>query len=262
MLASTPTTILPFTVALVLTADRYKDVAQALCSAPVGILLASVYLTLWRELLRLRLVSAISSIRQQLLAVLLVCLTFWASGAIALTCLLDTLKQHLAAPVTGCIAAVLSAVVGILAVFVRQVPAPGGKKAITWLSYFGRGCLAGLAVGVSLLLTSVSPSASGIGSVFPSITTTTLVSLWLQQGKEVAVGAAGPLALGNVSISVFCLLFAGLYPELANPGVPHGLSITATCLVAYCITVTCVSAPLFCIIHRSQRLMEVAAECL
>ena len=250
VLATTPTTIMPFTFGLALTGASYEDIAESMFSVPVGICLTSVYLLLWREVPRLSLVSRLSSSWYQLALVLPLLLAFWMGGAVLIVVALPALKERgVPYVLTGMAFLVLSFTLGVTAMFVRDVPAPTGKRPVTFLQYCSRGLVAGCAIGLSLVISSVSPVAGGVASVFPSITTTTMVTLWLQQGRQVPAGAAGPMMLGNVAVSSFCVLLAVLYPLMDMAGVPLPLTLSALCLLCYVLSTTFVSIPIFALLQ-------------
>ena len=263
VLATTPTTILPFSFALALSGASYDSITSTMFSVPVGICLTSLYLLLWREVPRLSLVARLPSSCQQLSLVLPLLLSFWVGGACLLVYLLPLIEQAgVSIVVVGVTALLLSFTIGVAVIFSRDVPAPTGKRSVTAFQYLSRGLLAGSTIGLSLVISSVSPVAGGVASVFPSVTTTTMVMLWVQQGREVPAGAAGPMMLGNGSVSSFCLLFALLYPAMDLRGVPLPLTLTAVCLVCWVLATVFVSVPIFALLHwrKGRRAEQVEAQ--
>ena len=258
VLATTPTTILPFSFGLALAGQSYGEITDAMFSAPIGLCLTSFYLILWREVPRLSCVTSLGSSWRQLALVLPLLLSFWVAGAIAIVVALPLIKAAgISIIVAGLAALFLSFGVGVAVIFIRHVPAPTGKRSVTYLQYASRGLVAGCAIGTSLVISSISPVAGGVASVFPSITTTTMVTLWLQQGRQVPAGAAGPMMLGNVAVSSFCVLFALLYPAMDQPGAPLALTLTGVCLLCYVLATSFVSIPIFALLQwRKERVMQ------
>ena len=260
VLATTPTTIVPYSVGLVLANTSTPDIDTAMFAVPIGILLTSLYLVLWREAPRWSVVERLGGTYHQLAVVLPVLVIIWIGCATAIALLL--LPQLVAAGVptwlSGLVGVVCSFLVGVTVVFYRHQPAPKGKKTMTLLMYLSRGVLAGVAIGASLVISSVSPVAGGVASVFPSITTTTMVMLWVQQGRELPAGAAGPMMLGNVAVSTYCVLFAVLWRQLSGEGagVPVGLLLTAVCLLCYVFAATFVSIPIFALLQWRKNQVE------
>ena len=250
VLATTPTTIIPFSFGLALAGLTYDEISDAMFSAPIALCLTSFYILLWREVPRLSLVNSLDSAWKQLALVLPLLLTFWIAGAIVIIGLIPVLKDAgLPIIAVGLGGLCVSLTVGVAVTFIRHVPAPTGKRSVSLLQYASRGLVAGVAIGLSLVISSISPVAGGVASVFPSITTTTMVMLWLQQGWQVPAGAAAPMMLGNLAVSSFCILFALLYPAMDVQGVPLPLTLTAVCLLCYLLATTFVSLPVFALLQ-------------
>ena len=86
-------------------------------------------------------------------------------------------------------------------------------NAVSLFSIMMRGIAAGGAIGLSVWIAGLGlPFISGVVSVFPAIFLTTMVSLWLAQGRAVPVGATGPMMLGSSSVSIYALICILLFP--------------------------------------------------
>ena len=252
ILATTPTTIVPFSFGLAMADPTMDEVRDAMLAVPIAICLTSLSLAVWREAPRMRCVKAMPSPYLQVAAVLLCTISLWVLAAFGIVSLLDALSIPILLP--GLIFFVLSGVIGVVVLFTRYVPSPTGKKPITILMLLSRGVLAGLSIGVSLLLSSLSAVAGGLASAFPAVTTTTMVALWLQQGEEVPAGAAAPMMLGNLAVSLYCLFFAALYPAMADPTVSTALTATAASLLCWLFATLAASLPVFALVQwRTNR---------
>ena len=254
VLATSPSTVIPFSFALALAGTSYDGIRSSMFAVPVGICLTSLYLTLWRESPRVPIVSRLHSAYAQVALVLPLLLGLWFAGAVAIVYALPALSDTgVPIHVAGVCGLLGSFCVGLAAMLLRYVPAPTGKRPVTALQYASRGIIAGTAIAASLLIADVSAVAGGVASVFPSVTTTTMVTLWVQQGSQVPAGAAGPMMLGNVSVSTFCVLFALLYPAMDSPQVPLALTLSAVCLLCYVLSVVFVSAPIYRLLQWGQQ---------
>ena len=260
VLATTPTTIVPYSFGLVLANTSTDDIDTAMFSVPIGILLTTFYLILWREVPRWNVVERLGGTYHQLAVVLPALVVCWIGCAAAVVLLLLPQLAAAGIPVwlSGVVALLASFLVGVAVIFYRHQSAPKGKKKMTLLMYLSRGVLAGVAIGVSLVISSLSPVAGGVASVFPSITTTTMVMLWIQQGRQLPAGAAGPMMLGNMAVSTYCLLFAVLWRQLSGEGadVPVGLMLTAVSLLCYVFAATFVSIPIFALLQWRKSQVE------
>ena len=99
-----------------------------------------------------------------------------------------------------------------------------------------RGMLGASIIALAIGLGMLNPLVGGILSVFPAIGLVSISSVWVSSGAAVAMGAAGPMMLGNMSIAAFFVLYAIMYE-------PFGIWIG--CAVAWCTAVACVSVPVF-----------------
>ena len=68
-----------------------------------------------------------------------------------------------------------------------------------WYIYLVRGFMASFSIFISGVLSQTSSgAAAGAMSTFPAMFLTTMVSVSISQGPEVAVGAIGPLMMGGL----------------------------------------------------------------
>lgn len=82
----------------------------------------------------------------------------------------------------------------------RLPPTPAGKNKVGLSVHFIRGISAAIAIFISGVLSQTSLGVlAGAMITFPVIFLTTLVSVSLTQGPEVATGAIGPMTLGGQS---------------------------------------------------------------
>lgn len=82
----------------------------------------------------------------------------------------------------------------------RLPPTPAGKNKVGLSVHFIRGVSAAIAIFISGVLSQTSLGVlAGAMITFPIIFLTTLVSVSLTQGPEVATGAIGPMTLGGQS---------------------------------------------------------------
>ena len=260
VLATTPTTIVPYSVGLVLADTSTDDIDTAMFSVPIGICLTSLYLILWREVPKWNVVERLGGTYHQLAVVLPLLVGAWIGCATAIALLLIPQLLAVGVPIwlSGLAGLLISFLVGVAVILYRHQAAPKGKKKMTLLMYLSRGVLAGVAIGISLIISSISPVAGGVASVFPSITTTTMVMLWIQQGRELPAGAAGPMMLGNMAVSTYCMLFAVLWRQLSAEGrdAPVGLMLTAASLLSYVLAATFVSIPIFALLQWRKNQVE------
>jgi len=105
----------------------------------------------------------------------------------------------------GAVSGVLQFSVALFTTLFEPKGAPKGKNPVTLLMLVLRGVLAAIAVFISVMITTISPLAAGIMSAFPAIFSTTMVGLWISQGQAVSAGAAGPMMLGGIAVSVVYL---------------------------------------------------------
>lgn len=242
-----PTTIMAASVGLAISAVSAEQIINSLYSVPSGVLLSSLFLMLWRELPSTGPIARIQRLGVKLAVMITITIGIWLALAAGVSALLTYLKS-IAFPmrVVGPVCALGIATAGTLAAVLKHVPAPAGKKKVTPFNYVLRGILAALAVGVSVLLSSLNPIVAGILSVFPAIFLTAMVSLWVSQGQAVPAGAAAPMMLGCTSVSLHSMLFAELFALLHFALGWHIAAAAALATVlAFVLAVCCGSLPAF-----------------
>jgi len=113
----------------------------------------------------------------------------------------------------GICAVIIAFVLGYFAVS-KGGDAPPGSNSVSLISIILRGVAAGGAIGLSVWIAGLGlPFISGVVSVFPAIFLTTMVSLWIAQGRSVPVGATGPMMLGSTSVSIYALICIVVFPS-------------------------------------------------
>ena len=101
---------------------------------------------------------------------------------------------------------------------------------------------AACAIGAAVWLSAQGqPFVAGLAAVFPAIFLTSMVALWLAQGPTVPRGAAGPMAMGGVSVAIYALV--AMY-SLPAWGVVFGS------LAAWLIAVLGWSLPAFLLLRK------------
>ncbi|MEC8194407.1 MAG: hypothetical protein VX127_16845 [Myxococcota bacterium] len=229
LIGSLPTTIIPASVGLYSASPTIPDFQGALFITPIGMLLNSLFLFVWR-LVPPRLPSWPSTVR--LLTTLTVALVGWGMLAALFVSLGRALEGGLGLAsftVMG-----VSAATGIWACH-RNPPSPKQRRRVGPITLVARGALAGLAIGLSVWLgTKGTPLIAGLAAVFPAIYMTTMVSLWLSHGEAVGAGAIGPMMLGGTSVSMFAWVAAWTIPAV---GAMVG------CLAAWLAAVSFVTVP-------------------
>lgn len=234
VLSTMPTTIVAYAIGLQAHTASTEEFRRALAFVPVGILLNASYLLLWRWLPQ-RLEAL--RVRRVLVGTLVLSLAAWMIVATTLVLLHERMQPSVqATTICGLLAMLIGLIIAIAAT--RRVHhAPRGTHSVRPLILILRGVGATVVVGVAILVgQSGLPVASGVVSVFPIIFTTVMVSTWLAQGSKVPAGAAGPMALGTLSVSAFALLAAWLMPI-------YGTALGTT--YAWCIASAGVSAPAY-----------------
>lgn len=138
-------------------------------------------------------------------------------------------------------------VFGLAVVTLRPLPAPVAKHKTSIVVYALRSLAAMLAVFFAVLIGSVDPVIGGIASMAPAIFMTSMISLAISQGFEFSSGSTGPLMLGSVSVGVFALVFANLFPLIVEKLIVDDIAaaLAFTCSVTYVICVLFVSLPIY-----------------
>lgn len=214
ILGTLPTTIVPASIGILGTAPSLAAYRDAMLSVPAGMLLNALFLWLWR-FLPPRLPRTGLGLRLTLMVSLSLGTWFLGAGALVLGGQWWR-DQGLPILALGLGTTVLIVGVGVGACL-RPLPSPRGTRRVGPAILLGRGLLAAVAIGLSVLIASTGQDLlAGMASVFPAIFLTTMVSLWLSQGEAVPVGAVGPMMLGSASVAVYALLAATTLPALGT----------------------------------------------
>lgn len=217
VLATVPTTIVPATASIWWSEaggasgpDAYP-VAMAL--VPVGMLMCTAVLVVWRELPR-RLPAAWTDMRR-MRTTLWASLAVWFAGSSAAVA-----AEHALDPSPGAAAAAGAAAwcvmlaTGLL-MWRGSHEAPRGTRRVSGRTLLARGAAAAAAIaGASAIAQSGWTVASGVASTFPAIFLTTMVATWIAQGSAVPMGATAPMVLGSLSVGAYAALSAVAYPRL------------------------------------------------
>ena len=208
VLGTAPTTIVP--AAIGLTGAGHEGLRESLGAVPVGMWVNAVFLWSWSWAPR---VLQRAPPRLHLPLTVLVTLTVWACVATAALHTLEATKAAEIPPLwTGGIAWIASLTVGAWSARNGGMPATSGRP-VGALTLLARGALAAGAVGAAVAASAVlGPRIAGLAAVFPAIFLTTMVSLWLSQGRVVSGAAVGPMMLGSASVGAYALIAAHTLP--------------------------------------------------
>jgi len=172
-------------------------------------------------------------LKKLLVAVTLASLCIWAILAFSFVSLARS--EMLPIQLLGFGAFALQVIAGT-AMCWSKTPAPRGSQKVGASTLVMRGLLAGSAIYFSVWLANLgNPLLAGVASVFPAIFLTTMISVWLAQGKAVPMGAVGPIMLGSSSVSVFSLSAIWTLPWL---GVAVG-ALTSWLLAIMVVSIPC-----------------------
>ncbi|KNC79497.1 hypothetical protein, variant [Sphaeroforma arctica JP610] len=190
---TTPTTIIPAAIGIARSVSDTKELSKAMSSVPVGLLVTSTFLMVWKYLPP-RLDERISS-NKGLAITISASLITWLIFALFSVFSLQDVSQDRMLVVGYCSVAALL-LIGFSATFYTfernhalpnpKTDMPEEKTPVKTLIV--RGCFAGVATAVTVLLSKVNEVAAGVFSTFPSIFLTTMVSLWLSKGAKLASG--------------------------------------------------------------------------
>jgi hypothetical protein len=238
ILGTVPTTIMPATMGLFATHPMDADgtssegFLRAVAVVPAGMMINAAFLASWRVLPRW--LHADDS-RTTLWRCIAASLAVWAVLSLAWVVGIHALQPTVEASLAiGGGTLLLTAALGI--VLCRHgVPAPKGGNRVGVPVLVARGVGAGAAIAVALLIARGGhPIAGGMAVTFPAIFLTTIVGTWLAQGREVPVGAVGPMVLGSCAVGSYAMLSGLIYPSL---GILLGTP------VCWMLAVGCVSVP-------------------
>ncbi len=206
-----PTTIVPASIGIWIGVSGDSELfTAAMAMVPIGMLLNVLFLGSWRLLPRI--LEDYFSEGLLVYGVASFSVILWIFFAGISTFTVEAISFHVSPIVIGASAVFLAFILGYFAVSKIDF-APSGSNSVSFFSILSRGIAAGGAIGLSVWIAGLGlPFISGVVSVFPAIFLTTMVSLWLAQGRAVPVGATGPMMLGSVSVSIYGLISIAIFP--------------------------------------------------
>jgi hypothetical protein len=208
ILGTMPSTILPAAAGIYLAGDE-ELFMQSLAIMPMGMLINGLFLSVW-----IYLPPRLGDSKSPLLTTALGALAAWFVCGLVM---LFTVEFALGYGVSSWNLATLGLVL-IIGLAVRMNwnvrEAPKGSEPVAFQVLILRGSAAAAAIGAAVWLSSQGqPFIAGLAAVFPAIFLTSMVALWLSQGPTVPRGAAGPMALGGVSVAVYAMVAMYALPE-------------------------------------------------
>ena len=208
-----PTTIVPASIGIWIGVNGdIVSFTAAMSMVPIGMLLNVLFLGSWRILPRY--LENKFPEEYLVIAVAIFSVIFWLVTAGISTVMVEEISYLIDPIYIGGIAVFFAFSLGYFAVSEGE-KAPPGSNSVSFFSIMMRGVAAGGAIGLSVWIAGLGlPFISGVVSVFPAIFLTTMVSLWLAQGRAVPVGATGPMMLGSSSVSIYALICIFIFPAL------------------------------------------------
>ncbi|KNE54289.1 hypothetical protein AMAG_17647 [Allomyces macrogynus ATCC 38327] len=275
LLGSMPTNILPPAVGLWLqyryrgatsadyvTQQGLEEYQRSMTAIVYGMLLNIPYLLLWRHLPGVFQRRYPHWTTKQLLsAVVGTAITIWVALAAILVEVLHAtavrveegdapvhtvLSDNLLGQYLSSVVLTVVMVLAGLAAGWNAPPAPKGRAQVALAMVALRGGLAAAAIGISVLLGSLSSYLAGLATPFPVIFTTVLVTVWLHSGPTVSAGSISSLMLGASSNAVFALTSAVLAPKIG---------FAATCVVSLVLGLVVVSLPSLAFLKWRRRVL-------
>jgi hypothetical protein len=231
VLGTLPTTVVPASIGLTYQAENLTRLWQVLFLLPVNMTLATAFLYMWRVIPPY--LPSTLSLGSLVLMMLVISVTAWAIEAICMYFVLRFLLGiGVSVTVLGIGATLGLFCVGLLSACVWIVPAPKGHRKVSLGMYLARALLAAIAIGVGVVLSLWSEFLAALATTFPAIFLTSMVGLWISQGRAVPSGAVGPMMLGVCSVAVYAMLYAVLYCYSAGVSLPiyYGLRWRRSCV--------------------------------
>ena len=206
-----PTTIVPASIGIWIGVNGdIVSFTAAMSMVPIGMLLNVLFLGSWRILPRY--LENKFPEKYLVIAVAISSVIFWLVTAVLSTNMVEEISNFIDPIFIGFIAMIFGFIIGYSAVS-KGGKAPPGSNSVSLFSIMMRGIAAGGAIGLSVWIAGLGlPFISGVVSVFPAIFLTTMVSLWLAQGRAVPEGATGPMMLGSSSVSIYALICILIFP--------------------------------------------------
>ncbi|MBA45440.1 MAG: hypothetical protein CMB31_02490 [Euryarchaeota archaeon] len=236
-----PTTIVPASIGIWIGVNgELVSFSAAMSMVPIGMLLNVLFLGSWRILPSY--LEHLFSERNLVVAVGISSVLFWLFSAGVSTIIVEYISNFVGPIYVGICAVFIAFVLGYITVS-KGGDAPPGLNRVSLLSLLSRGIAAGLAIGLSVWIAGLGlPFISGVISVFPAIFLTTMVSLWIAQGRSVPVGATGPMMFGSTSVSIYALICILIFPFFG---------IWAGSLISWLLSVILYSVPVGIITWRT-----------
>ncbi|KAJ1500511.1 hypothetical protein HMI54_015158 [Coelomomyces lativittatus] len=125
--------------------------------------------------------------------------------------------------------------------------APKGHARTPWYIYLIRGLGTGCTTALGIYVSTTHAYLGGLITVFPVIFTTTVVSVWIYQGKAVSQGAIGPLMLGQTSTGCLVCMMTFL---------PRSLPFYGALLVSWVVCVVGVNAPVYVYVQWRMKVTQ------
>ena len=238
LIAACPTTVVPACfgfariagMAMVGPAPHDARIPFLLASTftvPGGTLVSSLFLVVWR--FAPPYIPSSWSFLASLAFMCLISLTTW----FAIAGVLVGISQRLANPVLFGVTCFFIQILSAVATTWTHVPAPRGSNPVSLQQMALRGCLAGVAIFIAVLLSSVGGEVAAIAAAFPAIFLSIQVSLWISQGQAVQGGAVGPVMLGVSSVGLYSMLFSLSAPSIGI--VPSMMTswVASVCLASF-----------------------------
>ena len=201
ILGTMPSTILPAAAGIYLAGDEVLF-AQSLAIMPLGMLINGIFLSVW-----IYLPPRLERSKSPLFATALGALATWFICGMLM---LFGVEYALELGVSSWSMATLGLLL-IIGLAVRMNwnvrEAPKGSEPVAFSVLILRGSAAAAAIGAAVWLSSQGhPFIAGLAAVFPAIFLTSMVALWIAQGTTDPLGAAGPMALGGVSVAIYAMV--------------------------------------------------------
>ena len=236
LLGTMPSTIVPAAAGIYLAADEAL-LNQSLSIIPLGMLINTLFLAVW-----IYLPPKLEDKTSPLLLTTFVALLVWfLFGMVILHGVDFATGNGMTTWQIGFLGLALLIALALVMNWKVQ-PTPKGKQPVARAVFILRGSAAACAIGAAVWLSSQGqPFVAGLAAVFPAIFLTSMVALWLAQGPTVPRGAAGPMAIGGVSVAIYALI--AMY-SLPAWGVVFGS------LAAWLIAVLGWSLPAFLLLRK------------
>ncbi|MCH1422990.1 MAG: hypothetical protein L7U62_05820 [Candidatus Poseidoniaceae archaeon] len=208
ILGTMPSTILPAAAGIYLAGDEVLF-RQSLAIMPLGMLVNGIFLAVW-----IYLPPQLETVKRPLLSTTVCSLATWLVFGMLMFFGVEYALDYGFSP--WGIASV--GLMFIIALAVRMNwnirETPKGSEPVAKSVLVLRGSAAAGAIGAAVWLSSQGqPFIAGLAAVFPAIFLTSMVALWLAQGPTVPRGAAGPMALGGVSVAIYAIIAMYSLPE-------------------------------------------------